>query len=175
MASNNSEKVSETAAKHTPVAKYFDKNGNGGGLSWFANFAHITSKWAGKPITFLICVALVIAWAATGPLFHYSDTWQLVINTSTTIVTFLMVFLIQNTQNRDSLAFQIKLSELVIAMKGAPNSVASIEELSDDELEELQKACHRHAAESSSRAREFKGALAKRQRLMRQKTNKKKA
>ncbi len=175
MASNNSAKISEAAAKNTPVAKYFDKNGNGGGLSWFASFAHTTSKWAGKPITFLICVALVVVWAATGPLFHYSDTWQLVINTSTTIVTFLMVFLIQNTQNRDSLAFQIKLSELVIAMKGAPNSVAAIEELSDDELEELQKACHRHATESSGRAREFKSALARRQRLMRQKTNKKKA
>ena len=159
--------------KNTPVAQFFDKPD--AGLSWFANFAHATSKWAGKPITFLICVALVVVWAATGPFFPYSDTWQLVINTSTTIVTFLMVFLIQNTQNRDSLAFQIKLSELVIAMKGAPNSVASIEELSDDELEELQKACHRHATETSGRAHEYKSALARRRRAMQRKAAGKKA
>ncbi|HWK00330.1 MAG TPA: low affinity iron permease family protein [Xanthobacteraceae bacterium] len=159
------------AKKKTPVARFFDKPDTG--LSWFGGFAQATSKWAGKPLTFLICVALVVVWAATGPLFHYSDTWQLVINTSTTIVTFLMVFLIQNTQNRDSLAFQIKLSELVIAMKGAPNSVASIEELSDVELEELQKACHRHASETSGRAREYKKALATRRRGARQKTKKK--
>lgn len=172
MANSNKGRVSH-AAKHTPIAEFFDRPDTG--LSWFANFAHATSKWAGKPITFLICVALVVVWAATGPLFHYSDTWQLVINTSTTIVTFLMVFLIQNTQNRDSLAFQIKLSELVIAMKGAPNSVASIEQLSDEELEELQKACHRHAIETSGRADEYKSALAKRRRAMQRKAAGKKA
>lgn len=161
------------AERNTPIAEFFDKPDTG--LSWFGGFAQATSKWAGKPLTFLICVALVVAWAVTGPFFHYSDTWQLVINTSTTIITFLMVFLIQNTQNRDSLAFQIKLSELVIAMKGAPNSVASIEELSDEELEELQKACHRHATETSGRAREYKGALAKRRRAMQRKATGKKA
>lgn len=159
------------AVKNTPAAKFLDKPD--AGLSWFAGFAQATSKWAGKPVTFLICVALVILWAVTGPVFHYSDTWQLVINTSTTIVTFLMVFLIQNTQNRDSLAFQIKLSELVIAMKGAPNSVASIEKLSDVELEELQRAGHRHASEASGRAREYKKVLAMRRRGARQKTKKK--
>jgi low affinity Fe/Cu permease len=148
------------ASKATPSAKSF--NNNNGNLSWFATFAHATSRFAGKPVTFLVCVALVVIWAATGPLFNYSDTWQLVINTSTTIITFLMVFLIQNTQNRDSLAFQIKLSELVIAMKGAPNSVASIENLSDDELEELQAACHKHATTSSEHAKRVKAALAKR-------------
>lgn len=147
-----------------PAARAFDKPDDSGGLSWFAQFAHVTSKWAGKPVTFLICVALVVIWAATGPLFNYSDTWQLVINTSTTIITFLMVFLIQNTQNRDSLAFQIKLSELVIAMKGAPNSVASIEDLSDDELEELQAACHKHATTASEHAKRVRAALAKRRR-----------
>ena len=149
-------------SRNTPSAKEFGKPATEGHLSWFAQFAHVTSKWAGKPVTFLICVALVLAWAATGPVFNYSDTWQLVINTSTTIVTFLMVFLIQNTQNRDALAFQIKLSELVIAMKGAPNSVASIEELSDEELEKLQEACHKHASEVSERAAGYKAALAKR-------------
>jgi low affinity Fe/Cu permease len=168
---NSNNGVRSGAAKNTPVAAFFDKPDTG--LSWFGGFAQATSKWAGKPVTFLICVALVILWAVTGPLFHYSDTWQLVINTSTTIVTFLMVFLIQNTQNRDSLAFQIKLSELVIAMKGAPNSVASIENLSDVELEELQKACHRHASESSGRAREYKKVLAMRRREARQKTKRK--
>jgi low affinity Fe/Cu permease len=146
------------AAKHTPNASAFNKSENG--LSWFAHFAQVTSKWAGKPITFLICVALVLVWATTGPIFNYSDTWQLVINTSTTIVTFLMVFLIQNTQNRDALAFQIKLSELVIAMKGAPNSIAAIEDLSDDELEKLQQECHKHATDSAARAKHVTSALA---------------
>src|SRR5690242_20389741 len=96
-------------------------------LPWFARFAHEIARLSGKPITFLLCVAAVLIWAATGPYFNYSDTWQLVINTSTTIVTFLMVFLIQNTQNRDALALQIKLSELIIAMKGAPNRIALID------------------------------------------------
>lgn len=118
---------------------------NGNGLPWFARMAHETSRLAGKPGAFLACVTLVLLWALSGPFFAFSDTWQLVINTSTTIVTFLMVFLIQNTQNRDSLAFQIKLSELVIAMKGAPNYVASIENLSDEELERLHRECDEHA------------------------------
>src|SRR5882757_8134211 len=98
-----------------------------------------TAQLAGKPLTFLVAVLLVVAWAATGPLFGYSDTWQLVINTSTTIVTFLMVFLIQNTQNRDTMALQLKLSELVLAMKNAENRFASAEDLSDDELEKLHE------------------------------------
>lgn len=157
-------------AAETPSAKAFDLSNNNGSLSWFAQFAHVTSKWAGKPVTFLICVALVVAWAATGPLFGYSDTWQLVINTSTTIITFLMVFLIQNTQNRDSLAFQIKLSELVIAMKGAPNSVASIEELSDDELEKLQIECRKHATTASEHAKHVRAALANRRRSKKKKS-----
>jgi low affinity Fe/Cu permease len=157
------------AVKNTPSAAAVEKKSAGNGLSWFANFAHATSRFAGKPVTFLICVALVVIWAATGPLFHYSDTWQLVINTSTTIITFLMVFLIQNTQNRDSLAFQIKLSELVIAMKGAPNSVASIEELSDDELEKLQFECHKHAETASEHAKRVKAALLKRRRASKKK------
>jgi low affinity Fe/Cu permease len=81
----------------------------------------------------------ILIWGVTGPIFHYSDTWQLVINTGTTIVTFLMVFLIQNTQNRDTMALQLKLSELIIAMRGVKNSVATIEDLSEDELEDLHK------------------------------------
>ncbi len=165
MANSKTKNKTSQAVKNTPVAEFFDENESG--LSWFASFAHAISRWTGKPATFLLCVTLVVLWAATGPIFHYSDTWQLVINTSTTIVTFLMVFLIQNTQNRDALAFQIKLSELVIAMKGAPNSIAAIEELSDEELEKLQRACHRHATEVSGRAREFESALERRRRSQR--------
>jgi low affinity Fe/Cu permease len=94
---------------------------------------------SGTPAAFLLATASIILWAAVGPLFGYSDTWQLVINTATTVITFLMVFLIQNTQNRDSIALQVKLSELIIAMKGAENSFAGVEELSEDELERLHK------------------------------------
>jgi low affinity Fe/Cu permease len=101
--------------------------------------AATTAHWTGKPIAFLLASAAVIVWAATGPLFHYSDTWQLVINTSTTIITFLMVFLIQNTQNRDTMALQLKLSELVLAVNEAEDRVASAEDLSDDELEALHE------------------------------------
>ncbi len=150
------------AAQRTPRASASDKADRN--LSWFARFAHETARYAGKPITFLICVALVVVWALTGPIFNFSDSWQLVINTSTTIVTFLMVFLIQNTQNRDALAFQIKLSELVLAMKGAPNRFASVEDLSDEELEKLHDECHRHAAIASEHAEHVKRALAKRRR-----------
>jgi low affinity Fe/Cu permease len=105
----------------------------------FGHMASTTAHWTGKPIAFLLASACVIIWAATGPLFGYSDTWQLVINTSTTIVTFLMVFLIQNTQNRDTMALQLKLSELVLAMRDAEDRFASAEDLSDDELEKLHE------------------------------------
>jgi low affinity Fe/Cu permease len=111
----------------------------------FSQFAHAISLWTGHPVAFLLAVAVVIVWAATGPLFGYSDTWQLVINTGTTIVTFLMVFLIQNTQNRDTMAIQLKLSELVLAMKGAENRFAAIEDLTDDELKVLHDDCRARA------------------------------
>jgi low affinity Fe/Cu permease len=104
---------------------------------WFSRFAHETARMAGKPVTFILAVGAVLVWAATGPLFHYSDTWQLVINTSTTIITFLMVFLIQNTQNRDQMALQVKLAELIIAVKGAENSLATAEDLTEEDLERL--------------------------------------
>ena len=94
----------------------------------FSGFAQATALWTGHPAAFLLAVAVVAVWIATGPIFNFSDTWQLVINTGTTIVTFLMVFLIQNTQNRDTLAIQLKLSELVLAMKGAENKFAAIED-----------------------------------------------
>lgn len=107
----------------------------------FSTFAHATSVWTGHPVAFLLAVAIVLIWVVTGPVFGYSDSWQLVINTGTTIVTFLMVFLIQNTQNRDTLAIQLKLSELVLAMNGAENKFAMIEDLSDEELERLHADC----------------------------------
>jgi low affinity Fe/Cu permease len=105
--------------------------------SQFSHFAQQISHASGQPTTFLLALAVVVVWAVTGPIFNYSDTWQLVINTGTTIVTFLMVFLIQNTQNRDTLAFHLKLSELVFAVKGAKDQYAALETLEDKELEEL--------------------------------------
>ncbi len=107
--------------------------------SWFGAFANKTAQITGKPATFLLATLVVAVWAATGPIFRYSDTWQLVINTGTTIVTFLMVFLIQATQNRDTLALQIKLDELILATKGASNHLAAIEEESEEILETAKK------------------------------------
>jgi low affinity Fe/Cu permease len=121
------------------------------GAEWFDGFARKAATLCGKPIVFLAAVISVIVWACTGPLFGFSDTWQLVINTGTTIVTFLMVFLIQTTQNRDTLAVQVKLSELIIAVKGAKNQLASAEGLSESELEDLRKeycALAEHAAKA---------------------------
>jgi low affinity Fe/Cu permease len=105
--------------------------------NYFSHFAQQTSHAAGQPIAFFLAALVVLAWAISGPIFGYSDTWQLFINTGTTIATFLMVFLIQNTQNRDTLAFHLKLSELVFAVKGAKNQYAALETLEDKELEAL--------------------------------------
>jgi low affinity Fe/Cu permease len=102
----------------------------------------------GKPIAFLIATLLVLVWGLTGPLFGYSDTWQLVINTSTTIVTFLMVFLIQHTQNRDTLALQLKLAELIIAAQGAENRLATAEDMNEDDLKRLHEEFRRRADET---------------------------
>jgi low affinity Fe/Cu permease len=110
---------------------------------FFRKFAHKTSVGVGSPWAFLAAVAVLVVWAVTGPLFHFSDTWQLVINTGTTIVTFLMVFLIQNTQNRDAVSLQLKLDELIRALKGARNKLIDLDELSDEELEELRQEFHR--------------------------------
>ena len=104
----------------------------------FRKFAHRTSAVVGSPWAFLTAVLIIIAWAITGPLFSYSDTWQLIINTSTTIVTFLMVFLIQNTQNRDARAIHLKLDELLWALKEARTGMVDLEDLSDAELQRLQ-------------------------------------
>lgn len=111
----------------------------------FTKFAQATAIWTGHPAAFLMAISVIVVWIVTGPIFGYSDTWQLIINTGTTIVTFLMVFLIQNTQKRDMMAVQLKLSELVLAMKGAKNKFASIEDLDDEELEALHNDCRARA------------------------------
>ncbi|HEV8589349.1 MAG TPA: low affinity iron permease family protein [Pyrinomonadaceae bacterium] len=105
----------------------------------FRKFAQTVSHLVGTSWAFILAATVVLVWAATGPVFKYSDTWQLVINTSTTIVTFLMVFLIQNTQNRDAKAIHLKLDELIKAVKGARTGLVDLEELSDEELEELKE------------------------------------
>jgi low affinity Fe/Cu permease len=106
---------------------------------WFGRLAVATARLSGRPTTFLLAVAVVLVWAITGPLFGFSDTWQLVINTGTTIVTFLMVFLIQATQNRDTLALQLKLDELILATRNARNEIAGIEEQPDAEIEKAKE------------------------------------
>ena len=119
-------------------------NSHNGAAHLFGEIANRTSQAAGRALTFLIAACVVLVWALSGPIFHFSDTWQLVINTGTTIVTFLMVFLIQNSQNRDSAAIQVKLDEL-IRVSTAHNSFVGIEHLSDDELEEIRTKCERRA------------------------------
>jgi len=102
--------------------------------------ASCIAAWAGHTTAFVLAVVVIVAWAVTGPIFHWSNTWQLVINTGTTIVTFLMVFLIQNAQNRDAAAFQAKLDELIRALEGARNEFIGIEHLGESELAEIRSA-----------------------------------
>ncbi len=121
------------------------KSSNGNDLFgvWFGKTAAKTAGWVGSPWAFMFAVLTIVLWAASGAYFHYSDTWQLVINTGTTIITFLVVFLIQNTQNRNDRAVQLKLDEIIRSIHSAHNEMIDIEELSDTELEQLAKQYHR--------------------------------
>ena len=117
--------------------------------SWFTRFAKWTARVTGRPVAFGIAVTAILVWACTGPVFGFSDTWQLVINTGTTIITFLMVFLIQNTQNRDAEAIQVKLDELIRAIQGAHTALLDLEELEEDELDRIRA----HYEQIAERAR----------------------
>ncbi len=125
----------------------------------FVRFATATAKVAGKPWTFIVCLGIVVLWAATGPVFKFNETWQLVINTGTTIVTFLMVFLIQNTQNRDGAAMQAKLDELVFAVKQADSRFIGIEHLTERELDAILEEVEKRgmAVQSGKPAKPIKG------------------
>jgi len=112
---------------------------------FFSIFANAVADWSGKPVTFVVAFILVLAWAVTGPIFNYSETWQLVINTSTTIVTFLMVFVLQNSQNRDGKALQAKLDELILSSK-ASNKFVGAEKLSEEELRKMSDKLEKDAA-----------------------------
>jgi low affinity Fe/Cu permease len=107
--------------------------------AFFDKFSSKVAKMTGSSTAFIIALGIVIVWAVTGPIFHFSDTWQLVINTGTTIITFLMVFLIQEAQNKDTMAIQLKLNELIAATKGASNRVLNIEDLGEEDLKVLKK------------------------------------
>ncbi|MFZ1699269.1 MAG: low affinity iron permease family protein [Pyrinomonadaceae bacterium] len=111
----------------------------GKNVSLFTRFARMAATVTGKPITFISAVLIIIGWAVVGPIFGFSDTWQLVINTGTTIITFLMVFLIQNTQNRDTEALQIKLDEIIRASRSARNAVLDLEQLDEKELNAIRQ------------------------------------
>jgi low affinity Fe/Cu permease len=131
-----------------------NSNSNGKSAAWFTRFARSTAYHAGRPSTFLVATLVIIAWAVSGPIFHYSDTWQLAINTGTTIVTFLMVFLIQNTQNRDSQALHLKLDELIRAKKGARNALLDLDDLSDEELAKIRTSFAKIAAKAKDNVTE---------------------
>ena len=125
--------------------------------SWFTRFSTVAARPTGRPATFMLAVVIVLVWGITGPLFGFSDTWQLVINTGTTIVTFLMVFLIQNTQNRDSEAMHVKMDELIRALEGAHNALLDLEELDDEELDKVRLR-YRKIAEKARASIEAGGA-----------------
>ena len=124
---------------------------------WFSRFATSTAQMVGQAYMFLFAVAVIVVWGLTGPYFHYSDTWQLIINTGTTIITFLVVFLIQNTQNRDAKALHLKLDELIRSHSPASNDLIDIEKLSDQELRELEKRYERIRKEIEDRKNKESG------------------
>jgi len=116
--------------------------------SWFSIFARTAADWSGRPMTFTIALGLLLLWAVSGPVFAFSDTWQLVINTSTTIITFLMVFVIQNSQNRDSEAIQVKLDELIRTIENANNKLLDLEELDIETIDQIRDQYRQLAADA---------------------------
>jgi low affinity Fe/Cu permease len=141
-------RVKRSSLKATDIAHEVTP---GGWRAWFAAFAKQSSNAVGSPATFLAALAVVLVWGCTGPLFGFSDTWQLIINTGTTIVTFLMVFLIQSTQNRDAKAIHFKLDELIHAVQGAHEELIDVEELTDEELDELAEHYHEVRAQRTGK------------------------
>ncbi|MFC3443554.1 low affinity iron permease family protein [Sphingobium rhizovicinum] len=128
----------------------------------FAALSHRVANWAGQPAAFILALATVIIWVTTGPLFHYSDTWQLVINTGTTIVTFLMVFLIQNAQNRDGSAIQAKLDELIRAIDAARNDFIGIEHLTEAELQRIKAVLEKECGDDETHRLAIERLIARR-------------
>ena len=123
-----------------PYVEAHEQVRKSGGMNlWFSRFASSTAQLVGHPYMFLFAVVVLVVWAASGPFFHFSDTWQLIINTGTTIITFLVVFLIQNTQNRDAKALHLKLDELIRSHHPASDDLIDIQKLSDEELDDLEK------------------------------------
>ncbi|MGO4405666.1 low affinity iron permease family protein [Bosea sp. RAF48] len=121
-------------------------------VSLFTRVAQAVASWTGKPITFFVAVGLILIWALSGPIFGFNDTWQLVINTSTTIITFLMVFIIQNSQNRDTAAMQIKLDELIIRLEGAREELLDLEELDEEDLVVIRRDFCKRASKARRKA-----------------------
>lgn len=126
----------------------------------FARFAQWIARLSGQPFSFVTVSALIVVWAASGPAFHFSDTWQLVVNTATSVITFLMVFIIQNTQNRDSAAMQIKLDELIRSIDQAQNLLLDLEELDEDDLEKIRTHYRHLARDARGRRRNESGTVA---------------
>jgi low affinity Fe/Cu permease len=146
-----------------PGGAIFDPSLSDGAMrDLFREFAHRVSAAVGSPWAFLIAAAVTIAWAISGPFFGFSDTWQLVINTGTTVVTFLVVFIIQNTQNRDATAIHLKLDELIRAIRGARTNLIELEKLSDGDLQSLQQEFHRLHEHFARRADEVSKEHARR-------------
>jgi low affinity Fe/Cu permease len=126
----------------------------GSSKGWFTRFSQTTSIWTGSPVAFFLALMVIVVWVVTGPIFKFSDTWQLVINTGTTIVTFLMVFLIQSSQNRDSKLIQLKLDELIRAVDTAETALIDMDEMSEEELKEVQDKFSQVAAEAREELKE---------------------
>lgn len=138
---------------------------NGASKGWFTCFAQKTSQWAGSPVAFFLAGLTIVVWIVTGPIFGFSDTWQLVINTGTTIVTFLMVFLIQSSQNRDSKLIQLKLDELIRAVDNAETALINMDEMSEEELREVQEKFTQVAAEAKEELEEVQAEKKSRRKL----------